>query len=111
MTEVNSSGNAAGTTGNDPKGPRQVRPTPTTLEDARAQLARVDELPVSQRAQLLAAVNELMVAELAAMDEGGEGGLGAEASLRSKDRDKLARGGPQARRVGTDKTAGGTGSA
>ncbi len=51
------------------------------IEDARARLARVDELPVSERAQLLAAVNELIVAELAAMDEGGEAGLGAGAAF------------------------------
>ncbi|MFN2557075.1 MAG: hypothetical protein ABR592_09425 [Nitriliruptorales bacterium] len=44
-------------------------PTPITLEDARAKLARVDDLPVSERVELLAAVNELIVAELTALDE------------------------------------------
>ncbi len=78
MTEVSSSVGRAG----------QVTPAPTTVEDASAQLARVDELPVAERVRLLAAVNEVMVAELAAMDEGEEGGLGAGASLRSRDRDK-----------------------
>lgn len=42
---------------------------PTPLDEARAQLERVDELAVSERAAVLAAVNALLVAELAAMDE------------------------------------------
>lgn len=65
MTESLHSG-AALTNGPEDSG---VRPAPTSLEEARAHLARVDELPVSERAPILAAVNELLVAELAAMDE------------------------------------------
>lgn len=41
----------------------------TRVEEARADVERVDELPVAERAVVLAAVNDLVVAELAAMDE------------------------------------------
>ncbi len=44
-------------------------PAPASLAEAGAQLARLDELPLPERARLLAAINELLVAELAAMDE------------------------------------------
>ncbi len=39
------------------------------LDEARAAVGRVDELPLSERGAVLAEVNELLVAELAAMDE------------------------------------------
>ncbi|MDQ3932077.1 MAG: hypothetical protein M3252_04465 [Actinomycetota bacterium] len=41
----------------------------TGIDEARSHLAKVDELPVAERATVLAAVNELLVAELTAMDE------------------------------------------
>lgn len=45
-------------------------PASSRLDEARARLGRVDELPVAERAVVLSAVNELLLTELAAMDEG-----------------------------------------